>query len=415
MAEQTKTRRNDQLPEGIERREGERGASIRVTFAWLGKRRRETLRVPDTPANIRYAERLRAEVINAIERGTFEYAKYFPNSKIAKIQNQGKRRHLVTDLLDTYIETARKAKILSPSSIATYAKWNHARLQPKFAGRFVDDLNTMELRTWIADLASELSPKSTRNCIGVLSSVLNVAVIDGFILTNPLGPIKLRTLIPKKRREDDKIDPFNAVEITAILAACPSIEERSLFQFAFATGMRTGELIAIKWDHIDERTQTVHVQDNIVSGEKGTVEKTTKTDCERRVPILSAAKSALAAMKPISTMRQIGGFIFTTPEGQRWRDDHQIRGRWRIILRKAKVRYRNPYQTRHTFASTLLMAGEPELLVAELLGHATVEMIRRSYGKYIKQEDGKIKLRGDYDSSFGSPAPPVPQISKGTI
>jgi len=44
------------------------------------------------------------------------------------------------------------------------------------------------------------------------------------------------------------------------------------------------------------------------------------------------------------------------------------------ILRRAGVRYRNPYQTRHTFASQLLISGEPELLVAKLLGHTTTEM-----------------------------------------
>lgn len=372
------------------------------------------MRIPATPANIRYAGRLRSEVINAIERGNFEYARYFPNSKQARLQNQGRQRPLLTDLINAYIDVARKAKTLSPSSIATYAKWNRARLTPKFSGRFVDDINTAELRTWIADLTGELSPKSTRNCVGLLSSVLNVAVADGFILANPLAPIKLRTLIPKKRREDDKVDPFNTDEIAAILAACSSTEERALFQFAFATGLRTGELIAFKWDHIDQRTNTLYVQDNIVTGEIGTMEKATKTDIDRRVPILPAAAAALVAMRPISQMRNIGGYVFTH-DGQRWRDDHQIRGRWRIILRLAKVRYRNPYQTRHTFASTLLMDGEPELLVAQLLGHTTVEMVRRNYGKYIKPADGIIRLRGDYGQKFGASAPPVPQKSESAL
>jgi len=43
----------------------------------------------------------------------------------------------------------------------------------------------------------------------------------------------------------------------------------------------------------------------------------------------------------------------------------------------------------------LLMAGEPELTVAKLLGHTTVEMVRRHYGRYISQPDGVV-LRGEY-------------------
>jgi integrase len=69
-------------------------------------------------------------------------------------------------------------------------------------------------------------------------------------------------------------------------------------------------------------------------------------------------------------------------------------------LLRTGVRYRYLYQTRHTFASRLLAGGEQELLVAKLLGHATVETVRKSYGRYISQA-GEIVLRGDY-SSFGA-------------
>lgn len=384
----------------------------------MDERRRETLDIPVTPANIRYAGRYRAEVLNAIERGTFEYQKFFPNSRQAKRLAPPKViRHAVNDLVDTYIDTARKTKSLSPSSIDCYAKWARARLKPKFEGRFLDELTTPDLRTWIADLSTQLAPKSVRNCVGLLSGILNRAVDDQLIASSPLAPIKLRTLLPRRSKADDKVDPFNSDEITAILGACESTEERALWQFAFASGLRTGEQIAVKWDHIDSRTNTIHVQDNVVTAEVGTIEKPPKTaEGTRRVPILPGAKQALRAMEPLSKMRDRGGYIFLTPEGNRWRDDHQIRNRWRIILRKAGVRYRNPYQTRHTFASTLLMAGEAEIIVANLLGHATVEMVRRHYGRYIKQPGG-IVLRGDY-SKFGADsgqlAPLKPALSKKT-
>lgn len=341
---------------------------------------------------------MRAEIQNAIERGTFDYAATFPNSRQARLTVATKqKRYLITELIDTFINTARKTGSLSPSSLACYVRWANARLKPKFATTYLDELNTPDLRAWIADLVTELAPKSVRNCVGLLSSVLNRAVEDQLIKSSPLAPIKLRTLLPKKRMaaEEDKIDPFNATEIAAILAACDRIEDRCLFQAAFSTGLRTGELIALKWEHIDWLQGLVHVQDNVVAAEVGTVEKTTKTDAEREIPILPGLRTALDSMKPISLMLKMGGYVFT-PDGKgRWRDDHQIRGRWKIVLRRAGVRYRNPYQTRHTFASTLLMAGEPELLVAKLLGHTTVEMVRRHYGKYIKQPGG-IKLRSEY-------------------
>ena len=68
-------------------------------------------------------------------------------------------------------------------------------------------------------------------------------------------------------------------------------------------------------------------------------------------------------------------------------------------------------QTRHTFASRLLLAGEQEVLIAKLLGHASVQMLREHYGKYIRQPEG-VQLRGDY-GNFGT-AQNLPQDIKKT-
>lgn len=406
--------------EGVEIREGARGKRIRIAFYYQGARRRETLDIPVTPANIKYANRLRGEVLNAIERGTFDYAKAFPGSKHARLAGVHAVRPKLTvgELMDEHLAAVRRADALSPSSIGSYARWTKARIKPKFGDRIADEITPPELRAWILDLASELAPKSVRSCVSVLSVVLSQAATDGIIASNPLAPIKLRTLLPRKRKaaQEEKIDPFSDLEIAAILDACPTVEERAFFQFAFGAGMRTGELIAFKWQHVSWATNTLHVQDNVVSGEYGTVEKTTKTDTERDIPILPAAKAALEAMRPASELlsAKTGGYVFLNPRtGQRWSNERVIRDRWTIILRKAGIRYRNPYQTRHTFASRLLMSGEAELLVAKLLGHTTVEMVRRHYGRYIKQPDG-IVLRGDYSefgADLGHSNPPKPALA----
>lgn len=365
-------------------------------------RRRETLDIPATPANLKYAGRLRAEVINAIERGTFDYAATFPESKFARLSSPIRKRYLVNECVQDYIDTARKTKSQSPSSILTYTKWNRARISPYFVGKYLDDLTTPDIKAWIAEIATALSPKSVRNCVGILSTVLSTLHHDGVIKDNPIKPIKIKNLLPKatKKSEDDDIDPFNREEIAAILNFCQRPQDKALFQFAFSTGMRTGELIALKWKHIDWVNNLIHVGDNIVNAEGGTFEKTTKTDKERDIPMLPAAKEALLTMKPITSMLKNGDYIFSYDGKNRWRDGFQIRNRWVITLKLAKVRYRYPYQTRHTFASTLLMNGEPELLVATLLGHATVDMIRKHYGKFIKPTAG-IKLLSDY-AEFGA-------------
>lgn len=399
MDQSTPERRSSDLPEGVEKRQGKRGERLRITFFWLGQRRRETLDIPATKANIKYAGNLRAAVLNAIERGQFDYAQFFPNSKFARLNAPVVRaRPTVGELIDTYICNARKS--LSPSTLASYSRWANSRLKPKWGNLIAEEVTTPDIRTWIADLADEMDNKSIRNCAGLLSAVLNRAAAESVIKTNPMAPIKMKSVLPKaKKTPDDDVDPFNDTEIAAILAACRTVEERAFWQFAFGSGLRTGELIAIKDIHADTVGNVITVSDNVVSADFGTVEKDTKTGTIREIPMLPAAKEAVLAIRSLN--RNKTDYLFVPPDGQRWRDDQQLRkGSWIPTLKRAGVRYRNPYQTRHTFASKLLMQGEPELLVAKLLGHSTVEMVRRHYGRFIKEEGG-IMLRGDY-SKFGA-------------
>jgi integrase len=93
----------------------------------------------------------------------------------------------------------------------------------------------------------------------------------------------------------------------------------------------------------------------------------------RDVDMRNAAHEALVAQQRHTKLA--GKLVFVHPiSGEQWTGDKQIRERWRRMLLIAGVRYRNPYQTRHTFASSLLMLGANPLYVATQLGHADTTM-----------------------------------------
>ena len=94
---------------------------------------------------------------------------------------------------------------------------------------------------------------------------------------------------------------------------------------------------------------------------------------------------ALAAQKPLSFLK--GPRIWLNPSnGQPWKTDAQIRKTlWLPLCARAGVDYRNPYQIRHTRASALLSAGANPWYVAAQLGHEDVEMVFRTYGKFIQE------------------------------
>lgn len=99
--------------------------------------------------------------------------------------------------------------------------------------------------------------------------------------------------------------------------------------------------------------------------------------------IKAPALQALQAQKQYTFLK--GEEVFQDPRyRERWAGDQAIRQRfWKPTLEAAGVRYRRPYQTRHTYASMMLSAGEPLAWVASQMGHTDTNMIARVYGRWI--------------------------------
>jgi integrase len=112
--------------------------------------------------------------------------------------------------------------------------------------------------------------------------------------------------------------------------------------------------------------------------------KPQKTKAGRReIKLLAPALSALEEQKQFT--RGHNGTIFQNPRtGIRWSGDLVVRGAWKRAVDAAKVRYRRPYQTRHTYASMMLTAGESPMWVAQQMGYKDWTMIARIYGRWIK-------------------------------
>jgi integrase len=161
-------------------------------------------------------------------------------------------------------------------------------------------------------------------------------------------------------QSDFRADPFDVDEIEAILSACDREQERNLFRYAVCTGMRPSEYIAQERANVSFVTHQLEVAGAFVDGE---AKRSAKTAAGLRlVDMRHGALESLNAQQVHSKLR--GGTIFLNPTyDAQWTGDKAIRERWRRILLLAGVRYRNPYQTRHTFASSLLMLGANPIYV----------------------------------------------------
>lgn len=372
------------LPRGITVREHSAGQTINVSFTFRGVRCREPLSgLPVTPANIRYAERLRAEIQGKIERGTFNYADHFPHSSKLKIFGNATTSASVLQYLNDYLATCKK-RGLSPSTVRGYEKCRNA-LRP-LHDVHVAELTPALVKNWLT--RGDTSTKTARNILSFLRSAIDEAVTDGLLPVNPVTLVSVGRYKGTELASDisaREVDPFTPDEVAAILGACRNEQWENLFRFAFATGMRSSELCALRWQDLDLVHSRVMVSSASVVG----VIKGTKTRAgTREIELSTEALAAMANQKRFTFLE--GGFVFHDPKtGTAWSGADAIRKKaWVPTLKKAGVRYRHPYQARHTFATAHISRGCNLFWLAKQMGHKGPEMLFRHYGTYLSEYDG---------------------------
>jgi len=393
--------RKNKCPEGVSIRSWSSGrTTLRIQFYYRGVVCRETFRLEATPANIRYVGRQRAAVLSAIERNAFNYADFFPRSKNAVRFGHVAERVLIGTLLDTHLE--EKKKVLEDSSFVRYKRCCKTHLYPNFGRIAIQDLTAHTIRAWLKSLRCQR--KTITNIITPLRAVIYRALSDDYIDHNPLDKININELLSKAQKKSRfKIDPFTRDEIQAILDIAEG-QIKTLYQFAFFTGLRPSELMGLRWGDVDWTHGVVRIEETIVDGKN----KDPKTEAGfRDVLLLPPALEALEAQKPYSFLEYQQ--VFKNPyTGKAWEKSQQLRRTaWIYLLKRAGVRYRNPYQTRHTYASMLISQGENILWVSKQMGHANMEVTLKRYTDWIPNTHvkGGYQTHHDWTNYLGKSGP----------
>ncbi len=378
-------------PQGVE----VRGETLRIVFMYKGTRCRETLKLAPTKANIKYCTNLRAEILNKIARNNFNYNEYFPESKLAKRLGiiQEVKVYYCQELMEQQLANyARMVEngYMSPSTFDGYRKVIKGQLIPNFGKYNINDITAPIIREWISNL--EATPKTIRNYLTPLRNLFADAINDGLLKDNPIEQIALSKLIQVASvKSDFNAEPFNEIEKQTIIDAAHG-QIKNLVQFGFWSGLRISELIALKWADIDFKNGFA----NICRAKVCNVEKGTKTKSgTRQIILLPKAFEALTCQLNYT---KDSDYVFHNPNTTTaWSSSKKVAEHWRYLLATTKVKYRNCYQMRHTFASTLLSNGENAWWVATQMGHVDVEMIFKKYGRWIpKTEDKGYNFVGKY-------------------
>ena len=364
--------------------DGVRAASsstIEIDFYYAGKRCRERLKLKPSPANLKRAWQHRAAVMAAIDAGNFDYAVTFPNSKrAAQLTLRPGLTRTIAVYLETWLQTKRPT--IKASTYEGYSRAIFGLIIPAIGELSLSELRRAHIREMAAGMAA--GNKRIANVLSILRSALQEALIDDLIEANPLAGWTYRKALAPKVEND--VDPFDSEEQLAILKHLDG-QAKNLIQLALWTGLRTSELVALNWSDIDFERTEIRVRRAHTQAAKNTDESTKTRAGTRNVKILPPALAAIVDQKNFTFLNACE--VFQNPRtGERWAGDQPIRKTlWTHALRRAGVRYRNPYQTRHTYASMMLSAGEHPMWVAQQMGHTDWGMIRRIYGHWIPEAD----------------------------
>jgi len=234
-------------------------------------------------------------------------------------------------------------------------------------------------------LKAGLSPARVTRIKALISSILNHALEDGLITTNPA--IRLGRLIKTKDRKADII-PLTRDEAKTLLDTIQEHYPRyyPLFLCALRTGLRLGELLALEWGDIDFNGGFIEIRRAYVEGRI----TTPKSGKIRRVDM---SKQLAETIRILKTERKkealakgwdgIPPLVFTNEAG-RVIDHGNLRRRvfWKA-LEKAGLRRIRLHDLRHTFASLLIQQGESLAYVRDQLGHHSIQVTVDTYGHLV--------------------------------
>lgn len=417
-------------PTGVENH----GGNLRIWFIYKGVRVRESLGVVDTPKNRRTAGDLRAAICYGIKTGSFDYAVQFPESQNLKRFGHARREINLAELSEKWLEL--KSLEITANALSRYRSIVRNMLPRMGGNRMASAVTQEELLFIRRDLLTGYhtlkmgmqtptkgrSARTVNNYMLIMSFIFEFAKDSGYIDRNPFDGID-----PLKKSKTPP-DPLTRDEFSRLIDGCHNQQIKNFWSLAVYTGLRHGELCALAWEDIDLRQGTLMVRRNHTLTKEFTLPKT-DAGTDRVVYLIDPAIQVLKNQAEMTRlgrqyqvevkMREYGRttthpctFVFnpqiSTANG---RAGHHyavgsVAQSWEAAMKRAGLRYRRAYQSRHTYACWSLTAGANPSFIATQMGHANAQMVYQVYGAWMSDNSSdQIAILNQKLSDF---APPMP-------
>ncbi len=259
-----------------------------------------------------------------------------------------------------------------PSTQAEYKRSVELFINPKIGTRKVTDIERRD----IAELHQSLShiPYQANRTFGVLSKMFNCAEVWGLRLDGSNPCLHVKKYVEQKRERFLSPEEFAALGKALRDTEQDQSETQSAvdaIRLLLLTGCRLGEIMTLKWDHVDLKAQELRLPDS-------------KTGAK----IVHLGKSAVKVLKGIKKVDENPYVVTGRKEKSHLTD---LQHPWRRIRAKAGLDDVRIHDLRHSYASGALALGEGLPMIGKLLGHTQVQTTAR----YAHLADNPVKSAAD--------------------
>jgi integrase len=285
----------------------------------------------------------------------------------------------VGDVAKRYRATAER-KGRKRSTLQDLETQARVHIEPFFGDKQVAKITAEDVQDFVGMLeAKELAPKTIRNIVGTLSAFFNFAKLprNRWAAVNPCEGVEilapdvdhdvrfltldeLDALIAHARPRD----PRQPVDLQAL--------DRVLYRVAAMTGLRQGELLALRWMDVDWLAGRVRVRQNYVRGEYGTPKSRRSV---RSVPMADEVARALEGWSQVSVFTGDDDLVFCNPGSGEPLSASKVTKRMQAALAAAGLDDRRYvfHDLRHTFGTRMASAGAPLVSIKAWMGHRSIE------------------------------------------
>ena len=275
-----------------------------------------------------------------------------------------------------FVEQDRGRK---PSTLRDYRSVLNAHLLPAFGTMPIEAITPDVIERWRRTSLDGLSNRTKNKLLISLHGIFRRAQTMYGSGTNPLSRVEKH---PQQSSGDVMV--FSPEEVWALVRAAPSEADAALFLTAAFTGLRMGELLALRWRDVDFTGATIRVRASYASG----ILTTPKSGRVRAVPMAPDVASVIAALGGREHWTADDDLVFVGETGG-YLDGSALRRRYKTALVRAHLRPLRFHDLRHTFGTRMIAKADVRR-VQEWMGHADIQTTMKYLHYAPREEDARL-------------------------